>query len=414
MYEYTSEIGVRESILLEIDTDALRRNLGEVRRVVGPGPSIAAVVKADAYGLGAVVCGRVFLEAGASLLAVARLEEALELRRALPGAPILVMGHSSDESLPTAVDRDIAVTIFEERQAALLSFAASARGKTALVHLKIDTGMNRLGLRCVEAAGMDAAGTGAAECACMDAARLVARMAALPALRLEGIFTHLALNDAETDALQFSRFRALLDALDSLGVSIPLKHVCDSIGLVRYPEYRLDLVRAGAILYGMAALRLPPGVDLGLRFAAALRARVTRVARLAPGEGVGYDFTYRAGPGGATLATVAAGYADGYPRSLSNRGFVSIRGRRAPVVGLVCMDQLTVDASGIEGVAPGDEATLLGDGVGILELAEAAGTNRNEILSSLGRRIPRSYLRGGAEIARADYLGAEGGIEWKL
>jgi alanine racemase len=392
---------VRESVLLEIDTDALRNNLREVRRVVGPAARIAAVVKADAYGLGAVVCGREFLDAGASLLAVARLEEALELRRALPGAPVLVMGHTEDGNLRVAVDRDIAVTIFEERQAELLSAAASARRGRAVAHVKIDTGMNRLGLRCAD-------GADAAECA-----RRVARMAALPALKIEGLYTHLALVDGPSDALQFARFRAVADALAGLGIDIPLKHVCDSIGLVRYPEYRLDLVRAGAILYGMAPTRLPPGVGLKLRFAASLRARVSRVVRLAPGEGVGYDFTYRAGPGGATLATVAAGYADGYPRCLSNRGFVSIRGKRAPVVGLVCMDQLTVDASGIDGVVPGDEAALLGDGIDIMELAELAGTNRNEILSSLGRRIPRSYLNGGAEIARADYLAAEGGIEWK-
>lgn len=394
---------MRESVLLEIDTDALRSNLREARRVVGPAVRIAAVVKADAYGLGAVVCGREFLDAGASLLAVARLEEALELRRALPGAPVLVMGHTEDGNLRVAVERDIVVTIFEERQAELLSAAASALRKRAVAQVKIDTGMNRLGLRCAEGTGIDAA-------AC---ARAVARMAALPALRIEGIYTHLALVDGATDALQFSRFRAVADALAGLGIDIPLKHVCDSIGLVRYPEYRLDLVRAGAILYGMAPTSLPPGVELKLRFAASLRARVSRVARLAPGEGVGYDFTYRAGPGGATLATVAAGYADGYPRSLSNRGFVSIRGKRAPVVGLVCMDQLTVDVSAIGGVVPGDEATLLGGGIDIMELAGLAGTNRNEILSSLGRRIPRSYLRGGAEIARADYLAAEGGIEWK-
>lgn len=386
---------------LEVDLDVLEGNARAIRSLLregpaaadGGAPALAAVLKADGYGLGAVECAGAFLRGGAALLAVACLPEALELRRAYPDAPIMVMGHTPDRLLGLCARERIACTLWTEGQARALSDAALAAGEAAAFHLKLDTGMNRLGLR---------PGPGAAEAA--------ARMAALPGLRLAGVFSHLALVDAEHDRAQFDMLMDFLAELTALGVDPGLRHVCDSIGLARYPEYRLDLVRAGAALYGLPPLRAPAIERAGLRAAFALRTRISRLRRLGPGEGVGYDHSWRAPEGGALLATLPIGYADGYRRSLSNKGEVVIRGVRAHVVGLVCMDQCTADVSAVPGVAEGDEVLLLGEGpdgaVPTLEMAAWVGTNRNELVAGLGRRLPRVYTRGGKAVRVVDYLAA--------
>lgn len=378
------------STRLEVDLDAVRQNLRAVRGMLADSARptrIAAVLKADAYGLGAVRVAAELLDEGVDMLAVACLPEAIELRRRHTEVPILVMGHTPDEYLDRAVEWGLTATVFDMRQAEALSRAGVLQGRRAPAHVKIDTGMHRLGM----APGPDTAG-------------ILADMAALPGLRLEGIFTHLALRDADSDRRQFDLFLEVVAAAEARGVTFPLRHVCDSIGMMRYPEYRLDMVRVGAILYGVRPLRTPLYPDVEIREAAALRTRIARLARLPEGAGVSYDSSWAAPAGGALVATLPVGYADGYRRILSNRAQVVVRGTRAPVVGLICMDQLMVDVSGVPSVCEGDEAFLLGGGIGILEAAEWAGTNRNEILSSIGRRVPRIYRKGGRTAAEADYL----------
>lgn len=393
------------STRLEVDLDALGRNVRDLRAFIDETssaadaaarsrPALCAVLKADAYGLGALRAAREFADNGADMLAVACLQEALEIRRGfggVPPRPILVMGHTPDEGLEEAAGADIRATIFDLRQAVLLSRAAAASRRTARVHVKIDSGMNRLGIKPDE-------GTPA----------LLAAMAALPGLEIEGIFTHLALLDAESDRRQFELCMGVVGAAEGLGLRFAYRHVCDSIGLARYPAYRLDLVRAGAILYGARPSGAPLAADLEIRVPFAFRTRVSRLRHIGPGEGVGYDHTWRAPAGGADIATLPVGYVDGYRRCLSNRGEVVLRGKRAPVVGLVCMDQLVVDATGIEGAREGDEVLLFGrsgqDELGLLEVAAWAGTNRNEVLASIGRRVPRVYHRSGAPAGVVDYL----------
>jgi alanine racemase len=386
---------------LEVDLDALEGNARAMSAFLREGPAaadgkppkLAAVLKADGYGLGAVECAGAFIRGGAAMLAVACLPEALELRRAYPEATIMVMGHTPDRLLPLCVRERIVCTLWSAEQARALSDAARSVGATAGFHLKLDTGMNRLGLR---------PGPGAAEA--------VARLSSLPGLHMAGVFTHLALVDAERDRAQFEMFMDFVAELQGLGVDPGLRHVCDSIGLARYPEYRLDLVRAGAALYGLPPLRSPAVERAGLRTAFALRTRISRLRRLGPGEGVGYDHSWKAPEEGALLATLPIGYADGYRRSLSNKGAVLIHGVRAPVVGLVCMDQCTADVSAVPGVAEGDEVLLLGEGpdglVAPLEMAAWVGTNRNELVAGLGRRVPRVYSRGGESVRVVDYLAA--------
>lgn len=366
-------------------------------------PKAAVVLKADAYGLGAVPVARVLLREGADLLAVACLPEAVQLRRAFPDAPVLVMGHTPGEYFPEAVRNRIICTIFDYDQAAALSAAARAAGTTAIAHIKVDTGMNRLGLK----PGDFEQGTGAG-----SAAGLLARMKALPNLELEGIFTHLALNNAASDAAQFAMFMTLLGEAAALGVDFALRHVCDSIGLMRYPEYRLDLVRAGAVMYGVTPMNTPLTATADIRTPFRFSTRISRLRRLEAGEGVGYDYTFRAPAGGTLVATLPVGYADGFKRDLSNVGSVLVRGARAPVVGLVCMDQCTVDVGSVPGVSEGDEVILLGGdspgnpgaGIPVLEMATWAGTNRNDIICSIGRRVPRVYTEGGRIVAETDFV----------
>ncbi len=390
----------------DIDLDAVAHNFRQVRAMIGTSsagtssakaPKAAVVLKADAYGLGAVPVARVLLREGADILAVACLPEAIQLRRAFSDPPILVMGHTPSEYFTEAVGARVTCTIFDLEQARSLATAAHVAGTTALAHVKVDTGMNRLGLKpdLFEPGG---------------AAALLTRMAGLPGLGLEGIFTHLALCDAATDAAQFAMFAGLLDEAAALGVTFGIRHVCDSIGLMRYPEYRLDMVRAGAVMYGVVPMNTPLTDTADIRTPFRLSTRISRIRPLSEGEGVGYDYTYRAPHGGALVATLPVGYADGYKRCLSNTARVLVRGLRAPVVGLVCMDQCTVDVSAVPGVREGDEVVLLGgdskarpgDGIPVLEMAGWAETNRNDIICSVGRRVPRIYSEGGRVVAESD------------
>ncbi len=385
---------------LEVDLDAIEHNVGVVRSLLASGPvsshsgktpALAAVLKADAYGLGALTVAGSLLKAGADLLAVACLPEALELRERYTDAPLLVMGHTPDRLLPLAVQARVACTIFDERQARMLSEASLTSGESAMVHIKLDTGMNRLGHK---------PGGGDPE--------LFKRLAALPGLDIRGVYSHLALCDRDSDRAQYGLFQATASAMEEAGLRPPLRHLCDSIGLMRYPEYRLDMVRAGAVLYGVTPMNTPLSDSVDIRVPFALRTRISRLLELKAGEGVGYDYTWRAPEGGALLATLPVGYADGYRRCLANTGFAMVRGRRVPVVGLVCMDQCTADLSALPEAREGDEVLLLGSGpegeLPILEMAAWAKTNRNEILCAIGRRVPRLYHRTGTKLAYRDYV----------
>ena len=376
----------------EIDEDVLARNCRCVREFLDRlhpdrRVAMAAVLKADAYGMGSIHAARVFLREGADLLAVACLSEAVRLRTALRDAAILIMGYTPDRLLAAAADHRIILTVFEERQAVLLSAWARSTGGTACVHIKLDTGMNRLGCSDDDA-GVD----------------LVERVARMPGVRVDGLFSHLALESESSDRRQHERLIRFTERARSRAVQIPAVHLCDSIGMVRYPEFHLDMVRPGAILYG--APPRGPATAGEIRVPFALKTRIARIRRLAPGEGVGYDYTWRAPEAGALIATLPIGYADGYRRAFSNRGHVIVRGYRAPVAGLVCMDQCTVDVSAVPDVSAGDEVLLLGRAgeheVALADAANWAETNRNEVLAGIGKRVPRVYHRDGTVTAIVD------------
>jgi len=375
------------STCYRIDLDIIEKNVRDMRAIIGPGVMLAAVLKADAYGHGAVAIAGTILNAGADLLAVAALSEALELRRAYPEAPILVMGCTPPIFARVMAAQRIMPTLYDAGAATVFSDAALSAGGKLPVHIKLDTGMNRLGIKAYE-----------------RPEKVIAAIAALPGLSIAGTFTHLALRDRASDLAQYALYRETLNACAALGVSTGLRHVCDSIGAVRYPEFRLDMVRVGAAFFGVRPMRMGSEYDAyPFPAPAAFVTRIARIRRLAEGEMVSYDDSWKAPAGGTRIATLPVGYADGYPRRFGNRAQVLVNGRRAPVVGLVCMDQAMVDLGDIE-AEEGDEAILLGAGIGLGEVADWGSTNRNEILCGIGRRVPRLYVRQGRAVAFDDRL----------
>lgn len=357
----------------EIDLDVIEGNYDRARRICGANTAVIPVLKANAYGLGAAKLSRALAAKGAKLFAVAELNEALEVKRA-SGVDVLVLGMIAPVQMDEALRAGVIAAAYSLDMARAWDAAAERCGVTGRVHVKLDTGLHRLGLDAEAAAGEALA------------------ICRLPHVRVEGLFTHLALREREADAAQIARLLSVRDALRSAGVDFGLLHAADSIGMVRYPEYRFDAVRTGAWLYGVVPSRYPNSNNecaLPVRF----MTRVVQVRRVAAGEYLGYDEEHPLARD-SVIATLCAGYADGYPR-LNGIGAVEIGGRRAPVAGLVCMDQMTVDVTDIPGVKPGDAVTLLGGGIGINEYAAWTRANRNEMLSRLGRRVPRVYMRGG-------------------
>lgn len=356
----------------EISLGALRHNLVAAREL-GGGRKVCAVVKARAYGHGALDAARAFVSAGADFLAVAILEEAIELRDAGIESPILVLGWCDPGNAAISVDRRITHTVFEPSLAEALSREGLRRGIRVPVHVKVDTGMNRLGLRPEDVRGF---------------ARL---LRALPGLAVEGTYSHFA--NAEVGDLGFAReqlslFLEAIAEMKAEGVDPGLRHMAASGAILDFPESRLDMVRPGIILYGLSPFgdREPhPSLKPAMR----LTAGVTMVKTVPAGETVSYGRTF-ATARESRIATLPIGYADGYPRALSNRGSVVLRGRRAPVVGRVCMDQCMVDVTDIPGVAAGDEALVVGGPeLPVGEMSRLLGTIDYEVTCMVSARVPR-------------------------
>ncbi|TMD12769.1 MAG: alanine racemase [Chloroflexi bacterium] len=360
----------------EVDLDAIAHNARTIGALIGPATALMAVVKANGYGHGAVPCARAALRGGAAWLGVSSADEGLELRRAGIQAPTLILGYTPEASLAAAAEAGLSITLYEGTTLEALRRLRPVR--PVPVHVKVDTGMHRLGAPP------------------SDAIALVEAVRSTSHLRLEGLFTHFADADGGDPAFTRSQLEALLEvrrrALEA-GASGFLSHAANSAGLLRFPESRLDLARAGIILYGIPpATPWPAFPDLrqALRWATI----VTSVRTVPDGETVGYGrrFTAR---GPRRVATLAAGYADGLFRVLSNRGSVVVRGRRVPIAGTVSMDQAGVDVSDVPGVTVGDVAWLIGsDGaarVSAEEVAAAAGTIAYEVLCAISSRVPRRY-----------------------
>lgn len=341
-----------------------------------------AVVKANGYGHGVVEVSRVCQERGVDFLGVASLDEAMTLRAAGTKLPILVLGYIPREFARTVVGEGIRATIFEPGLAEALSRAAVELGQTAHVHIKIDTGMGRLGYQ----ANPETVGE-------------IIRISQLPGLHLEGIFTHFALADVPDKSYTFEQLRVFEELLDNLareGVGFDIRHCANSAALMEIPQTRFNMVRAGIVIYGLYPDpgHRPPGFSLIP--AMQLKSRVSFVKTLHCGQSVSYGRTYCC-TGDTRVATVPIGYADGYSRLLSNRAWACINGQRAPLIGTVCMDQVMFDVSAIPGVKEGDEVLLFGrpeNGVTADDLAGIIGTINYEVVCAVSSRVPRIYIQG--------------------
>lgn len=356
----------------EIDVDALLENYRTARGMLAPECELICVLKANAYGVGARQAARLLRAEGAKTFAVACVSEAEEILDEVPDADVLVLGLAGDLEAERAVRRGILLTAFSENSAKTITAAAERAGKTARVHGKIETGLHRLGFNPD------------------DVSALIA-LAKHPLVRLEGVFTHLALRNRENDEKQFAAFDRACAALNAAGVRGYRKHACDSIGMVRYPERHMDAVRTGAWLYGVYPRGYAHPEESQLTMT--VKARVAQLHTVPAGECLGYDEDNPLARD-SVIATISAGYIDGFPR-LNNIGSVEIRGKRAPVAGLVCMDQMMADVTDIPGVREGDEVILLGGSIGVDEYASVAHLNRNESLARTGRRVPRVYMENG-------------------
>ena len=376
----------------QVNLSAIANNIRELRRITSPGARLMAVLKANGYGHGAVPVAKTALENGADFLGVARLEEALTLRQAGISAPTLIFGAAFPHWAEELARHGIAgnVTGFESARA--LSEAACAKGIEVIVHIKVDTGMGRLGI---------VAGNPTSENPPPDLQAVVAEIKAiknLPNLNCQGMFTHMADADGPTEdhyPAQMRFFTDLLTALEQEGVHFPIVHGANSAVTLRCPDFHLDMVRPGMAVYGLPVL--PEGVagPANLRPAMALVSRVTQVKNADPGFGVSYNIRWRAGRP-SVLATVSIGYGDGLPRMLSNRGHMMVRGKKVPMVGRVCMDMCMLDVTDVPETKVGDPVLVFGekDGQSLPagELAKACGTIHYELLAGLAARVPRIYV----------------------
>ena len=368
----------------EIDLDALAWNYRAVRERVGPGVKVMGVVKADAYGHGAAACARRLEAAGAEWFGVAMPEEGFALRRAGVSGYVLSFGGFWEGQAERCVAEGVVPVVYRLDTAEALDAAARAAGVVADVHVKFDTGMGRLGVRYDEAADFAEA------------------LRPLRHIRVDGLMTHFAAADEpRRDCFtteQLGRFREAAAAFRSRGFNPTYEHMANSAATLAHPEARGNMVRPGGVLYGLWRDVLPPLADAPeLRPVMSLRTRVTLLKRVHAGETLGYGCTYEAARE-MTVATVPAGYADGYARALSNRGRVIIRGEYAPVVGRVSMDLTLLDVTGIDGVRVGEQVTMLGADGGLLlpaeDLARTAGTLSYEITCGVSARVPRRRAEG--------------------
>ena len=365
---------------IEVDLGAIRRNVSRVGERLSRGTQIMAVVKADGYGHGAVPVARAALQAGATWLGVILVEEGIRLREAGIDAPVLLLHEAPANRLDEALANDLTPVVFTEQGLAAIGEAAERAGRTVRAHLKIDTGLNRLGVLW------------------RHAEELAAAIAKEGRVEIEAIFTHFAFADDPTNAFidtQLQRFNETCERLAVLGIEPAFRHVANSAASITRPDAHYDAVRLGIAMYGLSPGPKCDGI-VDLDPAMTLRARVARVTRVSAGEAVSYGHTWRA-TRDATIASIPLGYADGWARGLSNRAPVLIGGRRYPAVGTVCMDSFMVDL-GDDGCAVGDEAVLIGaqesERVTADEHAAALNTINYEIVTRMSPRLPRVYLDG--------------------
>ncbi len=383
----------------EIDLDCIAHNVKEIKKLLKPETRLMGVVKADAYGHGVMETAKTILESGADCLAVAFIDEAVQLRSSGITVPILILGNSAEDSIDDLLEYDITPAVFTEGFARVLSKRATELGKCAKIHIKVDTGMHRIGFLY-----------GSNPDENKNTIKKITQISQLPNVEVEGIFSHLSTSDEEdTDYTyqQYNRFLELVAALDENNVKIPIRHIANSAALVRFPELQLDMVRAGVIMYGMY-----PSCDvnygsLSLKPAMKFKTRVINVKQVDEGAGISYGRRYIT-DSTQRIATIAVGYADGYSRVLSGKAQVIVDGVKVEQLGRICMDQCMINATMVNNINIGDEVTLFGESGGVSipieDVADKMGTINYEIACIVGKRIPRIYIKDGKPTKSINYL----------
>ncbi|MFZ5989913.1 MAG: alanine racemase [Bacillota bacterium] len=378
----------------EVSLDNIAHNVREIRRITDKRTEIMGVVKADAYGHGVMEVTKTLLENGVSRLAVSMLDEAIQLRQNGIDVPILILSYTDPRRAEEIIQNDVTQTVFSHDLAEALSEAAVKLNKSVKIHIKIDTGMTRVGFMPG-----------------YSAVKNVVRISKLPKVIIEGLFTHFASADERDKSythMQFERFMSIVNELNRIGVYIPVKHVCNSAGIIEFPEMHLNMVRPGIALYGLYPSDEVDKARIELRPAMTLKANIILVKDVEKDTCISYGRIFKT-KRDSRIATLPIGYADGYTRLLTGKGNVLVNGQLVPIVGKICMDQCMIDITGVNGdVDVGDEVVLFGRQNGseikIEDIAQNIGTINYEVVCIIGKRIPRVYWKDGKLYNVLNYL----------
>ncbi len=380
-------------VFAEINIDEIEENLKQIKAYVGYDKEIMVIIKADAYGHGAIPIARHLYEAGINSIGVATLNEAIALRKYNIDIPIVILGYSPEQEYDRLVKYDIIQTVYKTSIARGISQTAKTLDKKVKIHIKIDTGMTRLGFYPDK-----------------ESVKSIIEISKLPNIEIDGIFTHFARADEENSEFtlqQIDKFNNFIELLKAEGLKIPKLHTANSAGMLRYKEAHFDIVRVGIALYGLYPSKEMEKSTVTLKPSLSLKSNIIFLKDVKANTAISYGGSYITEKD-CKIATIPVGYGDGYPRSLSSKGRVLIRGEYAPIVGRICMDQFMVDVTHIENVSEGDEAVLIGqqgdNRITVEEIAELDGTINYEIVCQLGKRIPRVYYKKGIVVSTVDYF----------
>lgn len=383
----------------QIDLSAIKHNFEEIKKKIKPETKILCVLKADAYGHGAEFLVREYEKLGADFFGVSNLDEALQLRKAGAKKSILIFGYTPSSCAKILAQNNISQAVFSLEYAKKLQEKCRNDGVKVKAHLKIDTGMSRIGFFAQNPESIK------------KSVKEIEKISLMPEIEIEGMFTHFSVADDVTNnkdytLKQIENFKSVILELEKAGIHVPIKHCCNSGGILSFPEMQLDMVRAGVILYGLYPSNEVKN-KINLKPAMQLKTVVSQVKTIPEGTSVSYGRTF-VSDRKLKIASVAIGYADGYSIKFSNNSDMLLHGKRVKVLGRVCMDQLMLDVRDVEDIKEGDEVTVFGyDGenyISVEELADKIGTINYEIVCLIGKRVPRIYCEDGSVVGMVSYL----------
>lgn len=384
---------VYDRVEAQINLDAIYDNLYNTRKIINEGTKLMAIVKADGYGHGAVIIAKV-VDDIVDAYGVSNVDEAIELRKKATKKPILILGYTSKKENDLLVRYNITQAVFDYESACDLSQMAQSMGKVTPVHIKLDTGMTRIGFKDND-----------------ESIETIKKISKLPGVEITGIFTHFARADEKDKTSvnkQIRRYTEFVDKLEKEGIHIPTKHVANSASIIDIPSVNFNMVRSGISTYGLYPSEDVDKDRLKLKPAMEIKSCISFIKEVGAGVGISYGSTFVT-ERPTKVATIPVGYADGYPRNLSNKGYVLINGKKAPILGRVCMDQFMVDITGISDVTYDSEVVLLGKDwdsqITVEELADLAGTFNYEFVCDISKRVPRVFLRNNRVVATLEFRG---------